>query len=88
MGFINFANHHCIIILVLLPYTTHKLQSLDIDIFHILSTKYSLELDEQMAGSGDLTYILKRLFFGIYKRTFDKSFTTEAIKHAFAKPRI
>jgi len=88
MEFIDFANRHRIIILILPPHSTHKLQPLDIGIFQTLSTNYSIELDNMIAQGQGFTHISKRLFFRIYKKACDLSFTKEAIQRAFEKPGI
>jgi len=33
MAFVNWANQHSVILLILLPYTTHRLQPLDVGLF-------------------------------------------------------
>ena len=70
------------------PYTTHRLQPLDIGIFRLLTTYYSVILDELIANGQGFTYIIKRIFFSIYKKAFDKTFIEEVIKYAFIKPGI
>lgn len=88
MEFINFADQHRIIIIILLLYTTHRLQPLDVGLFQPLSTAYSGELDNLIITSRGLVSISKSLFFPMFKRAWDKSFTTENIQHAFQKPGI
>jgi hypothetical protein len=88
MAFIDFADKHGIIILILPPYTTHRLQPLDVGMFQPLSTAYSLELETLMSESGGMVSISKKLFYLIFKRAWDISFTETAIQHAFEKPGI
>jgi hypothetical protein len=88
MEFINYADHHRIIILILPPHSTHRLQPLDVGIFQNLSTAYSVELDKLMIQSQGFVHMSKRLFFPLFKAAFDTSFTEEAIRRAFAKTGI
>jgi hypothetical protein len=41
MAFIDFADKHWIIVMILPPHTTHRLQPLDVGLFQPLSTAYS-----------------------------------------------
>jgi hypothetical protein len=86
--FIKFADHHRIIVLILPPHTTHKLQPLDVGMFQSISTAYSIELDKLISQSQGFFHMSKRYFFKLFKLAFDKSFTESAIQHAFAKPGI
>jgi hypothetical protein len=88
MAFINFADKHRIIVMILPPYTTHRLQPLDVGLFQPLSTAYSKELDDLMSKSGGLVSMSKRMFSPMFKRAWDKSFTVVNIQHAFQKPGI
>jgi hypothetical protein len=54
MAFIDFADKHWIIVMILPPYTTHRLQPLDVGLFQPLSIAYSKELDDLMFKSGGL----------------------------------
>jgi hypothetical protein len=88
MEFINWADEHRIIIMILPPHTTHRLQPLDVGLFQPLSTAYSNELDDLMSKGAGYVTMKKRLFFPMFKRAWDKSFTKENIQHAFQKPGI
>lgn len=88
MKFIDWADRHRIIILILPPHSTHKLQPLDVGMFLPLSTFYSAGLDRVIVESGGLVSITKRMFYPIFKAAWDTAFTEKNIKHAFAKPGI
>ena len=88
MAFVEWADQHGIIIVILPPHSTHRLQPLDVGLFQPLSTFYSNELDALMAKSAGLTSMSKRFFFSMFKRSWDKAFTEVNIQHAFQKPGI
>ncbi len=88
MAFINWANEHGIILLILPPHTTHRLQPLDVGMFQPLSTNYSWELDQMMNESGGHVVMSKSLFWPKFKRSWDKAFTEENIQSAFRKSGI
>ena len=88
MAFVDWADQHGIIILILPPHTTHRLQPLDVGLFQPLSTAYSEELENLMADGESLVSMSKRFFWLMFKVAWRKSFTEENIQHAFAKPGI
>ena len=88
MEFIDFADRHRIIIMILPPHTTHRLQPLDVVLFQVLSTAYSQELDNLMNSSGGLVSMSKRFFYRMFKAAWEKSFTEKNIQRAFDKPGI
>jgi hypothetical protein len=88
MAFINWADEHGIILLILPPHTTHRLQPLDVGLFQPLSTYYSLELNQLMHDSGGAVSMSKRFFWPLFKRAWDKAFTEENIQSAFRKAGI
>jgi hypothetical protein len=88
MAFIDWADSHRIIIMVLPPHTTHRLQPLDVGLFQLLSIVYALVLDALRNTSCGYVPIRKRLFFLLFKPAWDASFTEQNIRHAFAKAGI
>jgi hypothetical protein len=86
--FVEWADRHRIIILILPPHSTHKLQPLDVGLFGSLATAYSVRLDMLLAGSGGLTTMSKSMFFDLFKPSFDEVFSEKNIQHAFQKPGI
>ena len=88
MAFIDWADQHGIILLILPPHTTHRLQPLDVGLFQPLSTYYSTELNQLMHDSGGAVSMSKRFFWPLFKRAWDKAFTEENIQSAFWKAGI
>ena len=88
MAFLCLANRLRILILVLPPHTTHRLQPLDVGLFSPLSTAYSTQLDGLIANSFGITTMNKRLFQSLFKPAFKAAFTTENITSAFEKSGI
>jgi DDE superfamily endonuclease len=77
-----------IVLLILPPYSTHRLQPLDVLLFGLLELAYSQELNKFQAQSLGLTSIKKRHFLNLFRTAWDTSFTVENIQKAFAKPGI
>ena len=88
MEFIDWADRHKIIICILPPHSTHRLQPLDVGMFGPLSTAYGIKVDRFTHESGGKLGMSKKFFFSMFKRAWDKSFTEKAIQNAFAKPGI
>jgi DDE superfamily endonuclease len=88
MAFVDWADQHGIILLILPPHTTHRLQPLDVGLFQPLSTNYSWELDQLMNESGGHVTMTKSFFWPMFKRAWDKAFTEKNIQSAFCKSGI
>jgi len=88
MAFVNWADQHGIILLILPPHTTHRLQPLDVGMFQPLSTNYSTELDQMMNDSAGRVSMSKSFFWPMFKRAWDKAFTEANIQSAFKKAGI
>jgi hypothetical protein len=88
MAFVDWADRHGIILLILPPHSTHKLQPLDVGLFQPLGTEYSLELDNLLNSSAAMISMSKALFYPMFKRAWDASFTEANIIRAFEKPGI
>ena len=88
MTFVNWADEHGIILLILPPHTTHRLQSLDVGMFQPLSINYSWELDQIMNDSEGHVFMSKSFFWPMFKRSWDKAFTEKNIQSAFRKAGI
>jgi hypothetical protein len=88
MAFVDWADEHGIILLILPPHTTHRLQPLDVGLFQPLSTYYSVELNQVMHNTGGIISMSKRFFWPLFKRAWDKAFTEENIQGAFRKAGI
>ena len=88
MAFVDWADQHGIILLILPPHTTHRLQPLDVGLFQPLSTNYSWELDRMMNESAGHVSMSKSFFWPMFKRAWDKAFTEDNIQSAFRKSGI
>jgi hypothetical protein len=88
MEFIDWADRHGIIVMILPLHTTHRLQPLDVGLFQPLGTNYSLELEKLIADGESRVSMSKSFFWRMFKAAWDKSFTEQNIQHAFAKPGI
>jgi hypothetical protein len=88
MAFVDWADQHSIILLILPPHTTHRLQPLDVGLFQPLSTYYSWELDQLMNQSAGHVSVSKTFFWPMFKRSWDKAFTKDNISSAFRKSGI
>jgi hypothetical protein len=88
MAFVDWADQHGIILLILPPHTTHRLQPLDVGLFQPLSTYYSIEINKLMDESMGTIGMSKGLFWPRFKIAFDKAFTEENIQSAFRKSGI
>jgi hypothetical protein len=88
MEFIDWADRHRIIIMILPPYTTHRLQPLDIGMFQALSTVYLKQVDDLLDKGIGKVSMLKRFFYKMFKAAWDVSFTKENIQSAFKKPGV
>jgi hypothetical protein len=88
LAFLEGCKRLRIIILILPPHSTHRLQPLDVGLFLPLSTYYGKELDLIMHRSDGITSLSKRNFWKVFKRAWDQAFTETNIKKAFAKTGI
>ena len=62
LEFMNYCDANRILVLVMPPHSTHRLQLLDVGLFQPLSTAYSNELDNLTARSGRIVSMKKRMF--------------------------
>ena len=84
MGFINHCYENKIILVVLPPHSTHRLQPLDIGIFSPLATAYSRQLDARMSTSYGYNGITKRDFWSMFREAWQNAITKKNIESAFA----
>jgi hypothetical protein len=68
MAFLDWAHQHRILILVLLPHATHRLQPLDVGMFLPLSQGYSKELHNLMFVGLGFVRMSKALFFLLFEK--------------------
>jgi hypothetical protein len=62
MRFINYCDQNRIILAILSPHSTHRLQPLDVSVFRPLADYYSQEIDRFIANAQGLVSISKRHF--------------------------
>jgi PAS domain-containing protein len=86
--FLNFCNDHGIILGILPPHSTHRLQPLDVGIFSPLSTAYSNEIDHLIQSSHGFSRITKRSFWPMFRGAWKTALTFENIRSAFAATAI
>ena len=79
MAFLNKYNKLWILVLILPPHSTHRLQPLDVGLFGKLSTAYSFLVDRWMAKSLRLVSMSKRIFWALFLPAWLESFTPESI---------
>ena len=85
MAFINKCDELRIILAILPPHSTQRLQPLDVSLFQPLSTAYSLGIQKIMHDSEGMTTMRKRDFWKIFRSAWKDSFTKENIESGFAR---
>jgi hypothetical protein len=85
MDFLDRCDRLKILVLILPPHSTHKLQPLDCGNFLPLATYYSQGITAVLTNSEGETSMTKRMFFGIFKSAFVKAFSEENIRSAWLK---
>ena len=88
LRFIEWANNHGIIILILPPHATHRLQPLDVNCFLPLATKYQVHLDKWLHKSLGQVSMSKHNFYQIFHSAWLESFIPENITGGFKKTGI
>ena len=86
--FLNYCDAHRILVLILPPHSTHRLQPLDVGLFQPLATAYSKHLNNITSKSLGMVSMSKRMFWRIFKAAWKDSFTPKNIMSAFEKPGI
>ena len=88
MRFLTKCDELRVVVLILPPHSTHRLQPLDVGLFQPLSTAYSQEVDEFMTKGLGLVSMSKRKFWSLFKPAFQAAFTQKNIQFAFRKAGI
>jgi hypothetical protein len=88
MEFIWTCDRLKILLLILPPHSTHRLQPLDVGCFLPLSTCYSTEINRVLNASKGITCLTKRTFWSIFKPAWDKSISESNILSAWKKTGI
>jgi hypothetical protein len=88
MAFLDWATSYKIIVLVLPPHSTHRLQPLDVGMFQPLATVYSKQLNKLTFNGQGYVSMKKRHFFSLFREAWAESFTEENIQLVFKKAGI
>ena len=88
LKFIDWADRHRIILMILPPHSTHRLQPLDVSLFSPLATAYSNQLTKLMFDSFGLVSMSKREFWPLFRVSWEEAFTQENILSGFANTGI
>src|SRR3954454_7410987 len=88
MAFLDWADKHRVIVHIMPPHSTHKLQPLDVGLFGPLSTAYSKQIDKLMHESSGMVSMSKRFFYSLFREAWVESFTEKRVVHAFEKTGI
>ena len=88
LAFLDYAASNRIVVLVLPPHSTHRLQPLDIGLFGPLAKAYDRQIQDFMLEYQGFVGLAKRDFYGLFRGAWLASFTTANIKSAFAASGI
>ncbi len=88
LRFIEFCDDHGIILVILPPHSTHRLQPLDVGIFSPLSTAYSNEIDHLIQSSQGFSRVTKRSFWSMFRTAWKTALSFENICSAFASTAV
>ena len=85
MNFLDWCLEHRVLVACYPPYSTHRLQPLDVSLFSPLAVYYSQGLDLMLQQSQGISSVTKRDFFRLFWPAFIKAFTSSNIKSGFRK---
>lgn len=88
LSFFYYADKNRIIVLVLPPHSTHRLQPLDVGLFSPLSRAYLKEISDYMYKSQGFISMSKRLFYEFFKKAWEASFISQNIEFAWGATGI
>src|SRR5450755_3337408 len=88
MAFLKLADRMRIIIGIMPPHSTHRIQPLDIGMFRPLSIAYTNQLNQLQHSSLGLVSMTKRLFYPLFRNLWKEPFTADRIRHACKKAGI
>ena len=77
-----------ILVCILPPHTTHRIQPLDVSLFQPLATAYSKNINTLMHNSEEYVHITKRLFWPLFRDAWNASFTRSNIESGWKKTSI
>ena len=85
MAFINACDRLRILLMILPPHTTHRLQPLDVSLFRPLATYYTDGLNKMLFKSLGLVSMSKRRFFSVFWPAWQQAFCKKNVASGFAK---
>ena len=88
LRFIDTCDRLRILLLILPPHATHRLQPLDVSLFAPLARLYTNNLNDYTANSLGLVSLSKRSFWRLFWPAWQNAFTLANITSAFAKTGI
>jgi hypothetical protein len=88
MRFVEQCDRLRILVMILPPHTTHRLQPLDVSLFSPLATAYTKHINSVLFSSLGLTGLTKRSFWMAFWPAWNESFTPANIASGFAKSGI
>ncbi|RDL32578.1 uncharacterized protein BP5553_09034 [Venustampulla echinocandica] len=88
MEFLEYCIRHRIVVIVLPPHTTHKLQLLDVSVFSPLGTAYRIFLNDKVIGCLGFMSMSKRDFWEVFYKAWMKSFTESNMQAAWKDTSI
>lgn len=88
MAFLALADSLRILVMILPPHSTHRLQPLDVGLFSPLATAYTKALDQCTHGGLGWVSMTKRIFWTLFRNAWSQSFIEKNIQSAFAKTGI
>ena len=88
LDFLQLAIDYNILIVVLPPHSTHRLQPLDVSVFNPLANYYSQNIDNYLVESRGYSRMTKRLFWSLFWPAWQKAVRYETISSGFRKSGI
>lgn len=88
LRFIDTCDNHGVIVVILPPHSTHRLQPLDVAIFSPLATAYSHQIDGLIQSSHGFSRTTKRSFWSMFRPAWKTALTFANVRSAFAATAI
>ena len=88
MGFIDYCDQNRILLVILPPHSTHRLQPLDVGIFSLLVKAYSQQVDEHLRTGFGYIRMTKRDFWKLFHPAWSQALTPKNIMSGFAATGI
>ena len=88
MKFIDYADRNRILLVILPPHSTHRLQPLDVGVFSPLAKAYSQQVDEHLRTGFGYIRMTKRDFWKLFYPAWSQALTAKNIALGFAATGI